>query len=165
MRTSFNTGRPIASLQGLDSAGRVIYMGSFSKVMFPALRLGYLILPPDLVDAFVSARRLADYHSPTIEQAVLADFIDNGHFGRHIRRMRNIYAERQHVLIDAAQRHLAGLIDVRPAQSGIESVFRRRRRGNVQRWEADDAQERSARARSVRASRRASSRNRNRSRA
>ena len=116
------SGRPIASLQGLDSAGRVIYMGSFSKIMFPALRLGYLILPPDLVDAFVSARTLADRHSPTVEQAVLADFIDGGHFGRHIRRMRGIYAERQATLVDAARRSLSGLINIAPADSGMHVV-------------------------------------------
>jgi GntR family transcriptional regulator/MocR family aminotransferase len=117
-----HAGRPIASLQGLDSSGRVIYMGSFSKVLFPALRLGYLILPPNLIDAFISARRLADYHSPTVEQAVLADFMEAGHFGRHIRRMRGIYAERQDALIDAFRRHLPRLIDVKPAQAGMHVV-------------------------------------------
>lgn len=118
------SGRPIASLQGLDSSGRVIYVGSFSKVLFPALRLGYLILPAELVDAFTSARTLADHHSPTVEQAVLADFINDGHFGRHIRRMRGIYEERQQTLITAARRHLAGLIEVEPAESGMHVVGR-----------------------------------------
>ena len=85
------SGRPIAALQGLDFTGRVIYLGTFSKVLFPSLRLGYLILPPDLVEPFTNARALVDRHSPLIEQAVLADFIAEGHFARHIRRMRALY--------------------------------------------------------------------------
>jgi GntR family transcriptional regulator/MocR family aminotransferase len=71
-------GRPLPALQGLDAAGRTIYLGTFSKVLFPALRLGYVVAPPDLVDAFVAARALADRHPPGLEQAVLADFLDGG---------------------------------------------------------------------------------------
>src|SRR5690606_16830392 len=88
-------GRPLAALQGLDRESRVIYLGTFSKVLLPALRLGYLVVPPDLVEAFLAARALIDRHSPILEQAVLADFIAEGHFSRHIRRMRGLYAERQ----------------------------------------------------------------------
>src|SRR5215211_5883732 len=99
-------GRPLAALQGLDTDGRVIYLGTFSKVLFPALRLGYLVVPPDLVDAFVNARALLDRHSPILEQVVLADFIAEGHFLRHIRRMRALYAERQAVLLAAADEML-----------------------------------------------------------
>jgi GntR family transcriptional regulator/MocR family aminotransferase len=88
-------GRPLAALQGLDSEGRVIYLGTFSKVLFPALRLGYMVVPPDLVDAFMAARALSDRHCPVLDQAALADFIGDGHFARHIRRMRALYAERQ----------------------------------------------------------------------
>jgi GntR family transcriptional regulator/MocR family aminotransferase len=117
-------GRPLSSLQGLDSASRVIYMGTFSKVMFPALRLGYLVAPPDLVDAFVAARALADRHTPSVEQAALAEFITDGHFARHIRRMRALYAERQATLVGEARRELAGLLEVAPAAGG-----RRRSRG------------------------------------
>jgi GntR family transcriptional regulator/MocR family aminotransferase len=112
-------GRPLAALQGLDAAGRVIYAGTFSKVLFPALRLGYLVVPPDLVDAFVAARALADRHSPSVTQAALADFIDGGHFARHVRRTRALYAERQAALVGAARRALGGLLEVAPAEAGM----------------------------------------------
>jgi GntR family transcriptional regulator/MocR family aminotransferase len=111
-------GRPLASLQGLDGEARVIYIGTFSKVLFPALRLGYVVAPPDLVDALAAARALADRHAPTLDQAVLADFIAEGHFARHIRRMRGLYAERQAALV-AAARALDGLLEVRPAEAGM----------------------------------------------
>lgn len=94
-------GRPLAALQGLDDADCVIYIGTFSKVLFPALRLGYLILPPPLVDPFLAARRFIDIHTPLLEQAVLADFITEGHFSRHLRRMRTLYAERRSTLLAA----------------------------------------------------------------
>jgi GntR family transcriptional regulator/MocR family aminotransferase len=96
-------GRPLAALQGLDEQGRVIYVGTFSKVMFPALRLGYMIVPPALVDVFQRARRFMDLHPPMLEQMALADFIAAGHFARHLRRMRTLYAERRAVLVDALQ--------------------------------------------------------------
>ena len=115
-------GRPLAALQGLDGDGRVIYLGTFSKVMLPSLRLGYLVLPPDLVDAFVAARSVADRHSPTVEQAALADFIEDGQLERHIRRMRMLYAGRQAVLIDAAKRELSGLLDLTPSDAGMHLV-------------------------------------------
>jgi GntR family transcriptional regulator/MocR family aminotransferase len=115
-------GRPLAALQGLDSAGRVIYLGSFSKVLFMGLRLGYLVVPPDLVDTFVRARMLMDLRPPTLEQAVLTDFIVEGHFGRHLRRMRALYAERQAILVDAVQQELAGLLSMTAAESGMHLV-------------------------------------------
>ncbi|HEY4387914.1 MAG TPA: PLP-dependent aminotransferase family protein, partial [Ktedonobacteraceae bacterium] len=83
-------GRPLAALQGLDNTGKVIYMGSFSKVLLPALRLGYLVVPPTLVDIFVQARSIADRHSPQLDQVALAAFINEGHFARHIRRMKQL---------------------------------------------------------------------------
>ena len=94
--------RPLATLQGLDDAERVIYIGTFSKVLFPSLRIGYMILPPALVDPFLKVRRLIDIHSPVLEQAVLADFMLEGHFTRHLRRMRTLYAERRSALLEAA---------------------------------------------------------------
>jgi GntR family transcriptional regulator/MocR family aminotransferase len=112
-------GRPLASLQGLDCDQRVIYLGTFSKVLFPALRLGYLVAPPDLVDAFVAARTLTDHHSPSLPQAVLADFIAEGHLARHIRRMRTVYTERQAALIKAARRELEDRLRVLPAEIGL----------------------------------------------
>jgi GntR family transcriptional regulator/MocR family aminotransferase len=95
-------GRPLASLQGLDEAESVIYIGTFSKVLFPSLRLGYAIVPPPLVKAFVAMRRAINYSVPYLEQAALADFIREGHFTRHIRRMRTLYAERRAELVSAA---------------------------------------------------------------
>jgi GntR family transcriptional regulator/MocR family aminotransferase len=112
-------GRPLAALQGLDQGGRVIYLGTFSKTLFPALRLGYLVVPPDLVDAFTAARGVIDRQAPTLTQAVLADFIHEGHFVRHIRRMRTLYAERQETLLRAARRELDGLLEVCPCATGL----------------------------------------------
>jgi GntR family transcriptional regulator/MocR family aminotransferase len=112
-------GRPLAALQGLDRENRVIYLGTFSKVMFPALRLAYLVVPPDLVDAFYTARLFATQFPPLLEQAALAEFIAGGHFACHIRRMRVLYAERQAVLVKAARRELSGLLDVQPAEAGM----------------------------------------------
>jgi GntR family transcriptional regulator / MocR family aminotransferase len=116
------TGRPLEALQGLDTGGRVVYVGTFSKVLFPALRLGYLVVPPDLVDAFVAARELTDRHPPTVEQAVLAEFIAGGHFVRHLRRMRALYAARQAVLVEEISRELSGMLDAGPAGSGMHLV-------------------------------------------
>jgi GntR family transcriptional regulator/MocR family aminotransferase len=111
-------GRPLAALHGLDTAGRVIYSGTFSKVLFPALRLGYLVVPRDLIEAFVTARLFADMHPPLLEQAVLTEFMTEGHFARHIRRMRMLYAERQAALVEAA-RQLSDWLDVRPSEAGM----------------------------------------------
>jgi GntR family transcriptional regulator/MocR family aminotransferase len=116
------SGRPLEALQGLDTEGRVVYAGTFSKVLFPSLRLGYLVVPPDLVDPFTAARELADRHSPLIDQAVLARFISEGHFARHVRRMRKLYAERQSTLVEAANHHLPGLLDIRPAEAGLHLI-------------------------------------------
>ena len=116
------SGRPLEALQGLDPTGDVVYVGTFSKVLSPGLRLGYLVVPPDLVDAFVAARELTDRHSPQVEQAVLADFMAEGHFGRHVRRMRSLYAERRAALLESAERELAGRLDVVPAEAGMHLV-------------------------------------------
>jgi GntR family transcriptional regulator/MocR family aminotransferase len=115
-------GRPLASLQGLDKNGRVIYVGTFSKTIFPSLRLGCMVVPSDLVDVFTAARFLADRHSSTIDQAILTDFINEGHLARHIRRMRVLYEERQRVLVAAAERELSGLLHVPPAEAGMHLV-------------------------------------------
>src|SRR5262249_50218695 len=88
-------GRPIPALQGLDAAGSsVVFAGSFSKVLLPSLRLGYLVVPPELVDKFAAARFISDRHSSIIDQAAMCDFIGEGHFGRHIRHMRELYSSR-----------------------------------------------------------------------
>jgi GntR family transcriptional regulator/MocR family aminotransferase len=115
-------GRPLAALQGLDSAQRVLYLGTFSKVLFPTLRLGYLIAPPQLVSALLAARRFIDMHVPLLEQAVVADFINEGHFTRHIRRMRLLYAERRAALIVALERTCAGLLEVVAPEVGMHLI-------------------------------------------
>jgi GntR family transcriptional regulator / MocR family aminotransferase len=116
------TDRPLASLQGLDADGRVIYVGTFSKVVFPSLRIGYLVVPPELVDRFVEARADLGLHSPTIEQAVLADFIDGGHFGRHVRRMLSVYRERRDAFVEAVGSELGGALELGPTNAGIHTV-------------------------------------------
>ena len=115
------TGNPLSALQALDQSECVIYVGTFSKVLFPSLRLGYLVVPPNLVEVFAAARALSDRHSPLIEQAVLADFMAEGHFTRHIRRMRVLYAERQAALIEAAQ-PLKPMIEIAPCNTGMHLV-------------------------------------------
>ena len=103
------------ALQGLDEHGRVLYLGTLSKALAPALRLGYLVVPPELVESFLAARANADIHPPPLEQAALADLIAQGHFARHLRRMRRLYAERQGVFCLAeGQRHLAGMVHLEP---------------------------------------------------
>ena len=112
-------GQPVAALQGLDRTGRVIYVGSFSKVMFPSLRLGYLVVPRDLAEPIVRARAVLDAHPSAVTQLALAHFIDDGSFAAHIRRMRRLYAARQAALLAAAKRHWSGLLTVPPSESGM----------------------------------------------
>lgn len=114
--------RPIASLQGLDTDGRVIYVGTFSKVLFPALRLGYVVVPKDLVRAFSAARDAADIFSSTLYQAVMTDFIREGHFARHIRRMRMLYMERRRALVNALHIHMGDMAEVTGAEAGMHLV-------------------------------------------
>jgi len=117
-------GRPLPALQGLDRAGRVIYVGSFSKVLFPSLRIGYLVVPHGLVDAFTAAQRFGAIHVPALEQATLADFIGAGHFGRHLRRMRALYAARGAALVRAIGRDLGGTLQAHSARAGMHLVGR-----------------------------------------
>jgi GntR family transcriptional regulator/MocR family aminotransferase len=100
------SGRPIPALQGLDRAGLVLFAGSFSKVLFPSLRMGYLVIPSNLVAYFSAAKSVTTRHAPLLEQAVLCDFITDGHFGRHLRRTREVYAERLSVLLEAGREKL-----------------------------------------------------------
>jgi len=115
-------GRPLAALQGLDNTARVIYVGTFTKVLFPSLRLGYLVAPPHLVAPLIAARSFVDRHSTTLTQAVVADFINGGHFGSHIRRMRRLYRERQAMLVKEVGRRLAGRLSVQPAEAGMHLI-------------------------------------------
>ncbi len=116
------SGRPVPALQGLDRAGVVIYAGSFTDALFPALRLGYLVAPPDMVDIFGAAAAVSTHHPPLIDQAILCDFIVEGHFARHVRKMRELYAERLGVLVDAARERLAGLLEISDVEAGLRTV-------------------------------------------
>jgi len=100
----------------------VIYIGTFSKVLFPALRLGYLVVPPALVDVLLAARRVGDLHPPALEQAVVADFMHDGHFARHIRRMRTLYAERGTILRRELARELSGTLEVNRPHAGLHLI-------------------------------------------
>jgi GntR family transcriptional regulator/MocR family aminotransferase len=117
-----SSGRPLPALQGLDADNRTVYLGTLSKTLFPSLRLGYLVVPPDLVGAFSAAKALADRHAPSVEQAVLADFILEGHFARHVRRTRMLYAERQAAFLAAAAHELNGMLDIAPSEAGMHLV-------------------------------------------
>jgi len=112
-------GQMLPSLQGLDRAGRVIYLGTFSKLLFPSLRLGYAVLPEDLVAPFAGARHLADRQSSGLIQAIMTEFMLDGHFARHLKRMRARYAERQQFLTEQVLHRLDGLLDIRPVESGM----------------------------------------------
>lgn len=115
-------GRPVPALQGLDRSGSVIYLGTFSKVLFPSLRLGYAVVPDALIPTFVGARAVAGRHSPVLEQATVATFITEGHLARHKRRMRNLYAERKIALLDAAHRYLGEQISLKPTDIGLQVI-------------------------------------------
>jgi GntR family transcriptional regulator/MocR family aminotransferase len=115
-------GRPVEAVQGLDRSGRVIYVGTFSKVLFPALRLGYLVLPPPLVQPFTAVKWLTDRHTSTFEQEVLHDFICEGHFERHLRRGRTRNAARRAALLAALQTHLGARVEVTGANAGMHLV-------------------------------------------
>jgi GntR family transcriptional regulator/MocR family aminotransferase len=116
------SGRPVPALQGLDRSGSVIFAGSFSDVLFQGLRLGYMVLPADLVDIFAAAEAVSTHHPPLIDQAVLSDFIREGHFARHVRRMRELYAERLGVLLESAERRLKGLLEIPSVEAGLRTV-------------------------------------------
>lgn len=115
-------GRPVSALQGFDDGHSVIFCGSFSKVLLPGLRLGYLVVPKDLVDKFAAARFISDRHSSVLDQATMCEFLAAGHFGRHIRRMRELYAGRLAVLRDAVREKLAGRFDIQQTEGGILTV-------------------------------------------
>jgi GntR family transcriptional regulator/MocR family aminotransferase len=116
------SGKPIASLHSLDKSGSVIYVGTFTKMLFNAIRIGFIVVPERLIKAFRITRSFIDRHAPTLDQAVLTEFINEGHFGRHVRKMRQIYSERSQLLAEEANKRLSGLLDVEHAQSGMSTV-------------------------------------------
>lgn len=119
-------GRPVPSLQGLDPSNRVLYLGTFSKAMFPSLRLGYLVVPPDLIDAVATLRSFADGGTTTVTQAAMARFIADGHFASHLRKMRQLYGERRGALLDALNKRTAGALVAQSNEAGLHVVARLR---------------------------------------
>lgn len=117
-------GPPLAALQGLDGAGRVVYVGSFSKVMFPALRLGYVVVPPDLVASVRAARRHFDGGTSVVPQAALHRFLADGHFASHLRAMRALYAGKRAALLDAVGREFTGLGRAEAGEAGMHVILR-----------------------------------------
>jgi len=113
---------PVASLQGIDRHARVIYIGTFSKTLFPSLRLGYMVVPRDLVDRFVSVRHAMDIYPPHLYQAVLTDFMREGHFARHIRRTRLLYQERRNALVEALEEQFGRQVQILGAEAGLHLV-------------------------------------------
>ncbi|TAN22647.1 MAG: PLP-dependent aminotransferase family protein [Acidobacteria bacterium] len=121
---------PVASLQGLDNQQRVLYIGTFSKVLFPSLRAGYLVVPPDLVSAFAAARYAADISPSFLTQEVLADFLAEGHFARHIQRMRRHYAQKQEMLLALLRPALGPAWEIHGAGAGMHITLTTSRRCN-----------------------------------
>jgi len=115
-------GQPVPAMQILDRNSNVVFIGSFSKILFPSLRLGYVVLPPQLADYFWAFRSRTDFRSVNLDQAVLCDFIVEGHLGRHLRRMRNLYASRLETLIAGGERYLKGLLKVSGVRAGLYTV-------------------------------------------
>ena len=116
------SGQPIAAMQGMDTSNRVLYLGTFSKVLFPGLRLGYLVVPAALVPTFTVAKSIADRNSPSLLQSVLADFIDSGQFTSHLRKTRIIYKKRQEYFIRIFQQRLGEYFSLEPSSTGMHLV-------------------------------------------
>ncbi|MBM4266418.1 MAG: PLP-dependent aminotransferase family protein [Deltaproteobacteria bacterium] len=116
-------GRPVQALQGIDRDGRVLYAGTFSKLLFPSLRLGFFVLPPALVDPFRLAKAAADTGSPTLLQLALADFIREGLFERHLRRSRTRNAARRAALLGSIEKHLGDRVEVVGADAGLHVML------------------------------------------
>ncbi len=114
---------PVASMQGLDPGSRVVYIGTFSKTLFPGLRLGYIVIPPALVARFVAVRRANDLFPSHLYQSALADFIEAGHFARHVRKTRRLYAERRNALAQALQNEFGSEIEILGAEAGMHLVM------------------------------------------
>ena len=117
-----HAGRPLTALQGLDSAGRVLYIGTFNKTLFPALRLAYLIAPEGLREWLLPMRRIGGQHAPTLDQMTLAAFMAEGHYARHLRRLRVVCRERRDALLTAAARELPDVLEITHADTGLHTV-------------------------------------------
>jgi GntR family transcriptional regulator/MocR family aminotransferase len=115
-------GRPVPAIQSMDRSGRVIYVGTFAKLLFPALRLGFMVLPPELAGRIVNALSTTGQFAPLLLQAALADFITEGHMSRHLKRMRRIYAQRRQLFREIVSERLRDEITLSPAEAGIQVV-------------------------------------------
>ena len=115
-------GRRIPTLQGLDRNSNVILVGSFTKTLFPSLRIGYLVLPSSLVDCILAYRYRTDFRNLNLDQTILCDFIEAGHLGRHLRRMRNLYSGRLAALLDGGRKYLSGLLKISDVRAGLYTV-------------------------------------------
>jgi GntR family transcriptional regulator/MocR family aminotransferase len=109
-------------MQGLDRDNLVIFAGSFNKVLFPSLRMGYIVLQPALLEKFVMTKTMISRHHSLFDQIVLSDFIEQGHFGRHLRRMRKIYAERLGALSYYTRQHLSGILRLSDIEAGLQTI-------------------------------------------
>lgn len=116
------SGPPLPCLQGLDRSGRVIYAGTMSKILYPSLRLGYLLVPAPLADAVAKLRTAIDQHSPTIDQATLARFINEGFYLSHVRRIRKVYAERRHIFVEQFNKLLGDRFALDIADAGLHAL-------------------------------------------
>ena len=121
-------GKPLESLQGLDTEGRVLYVGTFSRTIFSALRIGYLVAPRSLLPALTAAKWLSDRHTPTLEQEALAEFIATGMYERHLRRLRRRNAASRRALLEALDEHLSGRVEITGDGAGAHVVIWPRRR-------------------------------------
>lgn len=119
-------GRPVPALQSMDASGRVIYVGTFAKLLFPALRLGFIVLPAALQKGFVNALSTTGQFAPLLLQAGLADFIMQGHMSRHLKRMRRLYAARRQAFLAICADHLGTDMEILPCEAGIQLVGRLR---------------------------------------
>jgi GntR family transcriptional regulator/MocR family aminotransferase len=115
-------GKPVPSLQSLDNHSNVILIGTFSKTLFESLRLGYVVLPPSLVDCFLAFRYRTDFRNSNVDQAVLCEFIVEGHLARHMRKMRELYGSRLAALIDGGNRYLSGLLEISNVRAGLYTI-------------------------------------------
>lgn len=117
-------GSPISCIQGLDTSGNVLYVGTFTKTMFPGIRLAYLVIPADLVSAFVGMRTLVDGHSAVLNQAILAEFMASGEFTAHIRRMRQLFKSRRDAFVEMVDRHLSPYGALQIPAGGFQATWR-----------------------------------------
>jgi GntR family transcriptional regulator/MocR family aminotransferase len=121
-------GRPLESLQGLDGEGRTVYIGTFSRTVFPSLRIGYVIAPRSIGPAFIAAKWLTDLHSATLEQQTLAEFIANGMYERHLRQLRRRNTKRRTALLEAIEKYLGDRVEVTGEGAGAQVVLWPRKR-------------------------------------